>query len=117
MQIQVNTGHNIESDEKLTRHVEAEVRAALTWFSDQITRVEVHLSDERGGKAAGAGDKRCLLEARPTGHQPVVVSHEAATLEDALRGATHKLQHLLESTLGRLHDHKGAEPSGMEEDL
>ena len=88
---------------------------ALSGFSDQITRVEVHFSDEKGGKA-GTGDKRCLLEARPAGRQPVAVSHEASTLEEALDGAAGKLRRLLESTLGRLHDHKGGERGDVEED-
>jgi len=106
MQIQINTDHNVEGHERLAHHIEAEVRAALSQFGDQLTRVEVHLSDETGAKSGGA-DKRCLMEARPAGRQPVAVSHEAATLQDAFDGAAKKLQHLLKSTLGRSHDHKG----------
>jgi ribosome-associated translation inhibitor RaiA len=106
MQIQINTDHNVEGREKLAHHIEADVRAALERFGDQITRVEVHLSDENGAKSGGA-DKRCLMEARLAGRQPVAVSHEAATLQGAFDGAAKKLQHLLESALGRSHDRKG----------
>lgn len=108
MQIQVNTDRNVEGHERLARYIEDKVRAALSQFGDQITRVEVHLSDETGAKSGGA-DKRCLLEARPAGRQPLAVSHEAATVEDAFGGAATKLQHLLKSTLGRAQDHKGGE--------
>ncbi len=105
MQIQINTDHNVDGAEKLAQHFEAEVSAALDRFSGQITRVEVHFSDENGTKS-GAADKRCLIEARPTGHQPLAASHDAATLQGAFDGAAKKVLHLLESTLGRLHDHR-----------
>jgi hypothetical protein len=106
MQIQVNTDHNIEGREGLARHVEAEVESALGKFGDRITRVEVHLSDENAGKGGG-GEKKCVMEARLAGRKPVVVSLEHATLPEAITGASRKLAHLLDSTLGRLTDHKG----------
>ncbi len=107
MQIQVNTDSNIDGREALVRHVEAEVGSSLDRFKDRITRVEVHLSDENAGKAGG-GEKKCLMEARLAGSQPVAVSHAHATLEEAVSGAATKLHHLLESSLGRSSDHKGA---------
>ena len=106
MQIQVNTDANIEGRDELARQIEAEINTALSQFSDQITRVEVHLSDENAGKS-GSADKRCLMEARPAGRQPIAVSHEGATLEEAYSGAAKKLRSSLESTLGRASDHKG----------
>ena len=106
MQIQVNTDANVKGRDDLVRQIEAEINTALSQFSDQITRVEVHLSDENAGKP-GRVDKRCLMEARPTGRQPVAVSHEGATLEEAVSGASKKLRRLLESALGREADHKG----------
>ncbi len=106
MQIQVNTDDNIEGRERLIGRVEAEVGATLARFSDQVTRVEVHLGDENAGKSGGA-DKRCRMEARPSGQQPVAVTHHAATLEEAYEGAAKKLRNLLESRFGRQHDHKG----------
>jgi hypothetical protein len=106
VQIQVNTDDNIEGRDELAGQIEAEVSATLSRFSDQITRVEVHLSDENAGKS-GSADKRCLIEARPAGRQPIAVSHEGATLEEAYRGAAKKLRSSLESTLGRASDQKG----------
>ena len=106
MQILVDTDHNVEGSEQFSHHVETEVRNALHRYADQITRVEVHLSDENGAKS-GSKDKRCLMEARPAGHQPLTVSNDAATLQAAFDGAAKKMTHLLESTLGRLHHHKG----------
>jgi len=106
MKILVDTDHNVKGGEAFAHHIEAEVRTALHRYTDQLTRVEVHLSDENGGKA-GSADKRCLIEARPVGRPSAIVSHDAATLPEAFDGAAKKLQHLLESTLGRLHSHKG----------
>ena len=106
MKILIDTDHNVEGSEQFSHHVEAEVRNALHRYADQITRVEVHLSDENGGKS-GSADKRCLIETRPAGHQPLIVSNDAATLQGAFDGAAKKMAHLLESTMGRLHHHKG----------
>ena len=51
---------------------------------------------------SGTADIRCLLEARPTGRQPLAVSHQAATLVEAVDGAADKLKRAMESLLGRL---------------
>jgi hypothetical protein len=45
-----------------------------------------------------------VMEARLEGRQPVAVTHQAATLDQAVEGAAHKLARLIESTLGRSHD-------------
>jgi ribosome-associated translation inhibitor RaiA len=105
MQIQINTDGNIEAHEQLAQQVEAVVRDGLQRFTEKITRVEVHLSDENSDKKSGAEDKRCLLEARLAGLQPIAVSHEAATIELAVEGALERLTHLLDSTLGRMGNH------------
>jgi len=103
MQIQVNTDNNIEGREKLTDHVRSVVESALNRFKDRITRVEVHLSDQNGDKS-GQGDKRCMMEARLEGRQPTAVTHEAATLDQAVDGAADRIQRLIKSTLGRLQE-------------
>jgi hypothetical protein len=106
MQIQVHTDANIEGGDRFLGHVETEINAGLSRFNDRLTRIEVHLGDENANKS-GEADKRCMLEARPTGQQPVAVTHYAATVEDAISGATHKLSNLLDSKFGRLDSHKG----------
>ncbi len=103
MQVQINTDHNIEGHEALAARVSGIVEHALSRISDHITRVEVHLSDENSDKN-GPNDKRCVMEARLEGRQPIAVTHQAATLDQAVEGAVHKLTRLIESTLGRLHD-------------
>jgi ribosome-associated translation inhibitor RaiA len=105
MHIQINTDHNIKGHESLIAQIHSVVENTLSRFSDHITRVEVHLSDENGDKS-GQNDKRCMLEARLEGHQPIAVIHEAATVDKAVDGAADKLARLIESTLGRLRDQK-----------
>lgn len=105
MQIQINAGHNIDVHEALAAKVSGVVENALSRISDQITRVEVHLSDE-DGKENGINDKRCMMEARLAGRQPVAVTDEAGTIDEAVVGAANKLARLIESDLDRLHDKK-----------
>ena len=102
MKIQFNTDSNVDGNEQLAREVEAVVRNTLDRFSAQITRVEVHLSDENSDKKFGTEDKRCLLEARLAGLQPIAVTHQGGTLMEAVDGAAEKMQRSLDSTLGRL---------------
>lgn len=107
MQIQVNSDDNVESTEDLARLVEKEITKSLGRFSDQITRIEVHLGDENADKSGGA-DKRCMMEARLAGLDPEAATHHGASLEEAYRGAAKKLARTLDRKLGRLNDHKGA---------
>jgi len=74
-------------------------------FKDHLTRVEVHLDDEKGAKA-GRDDLRCLMEARLRSHQPVAVSHHAGSLDEAVDGAARKLRTSIEALPGRLGDHR-----------
>ena len=101
MQIQINTDHNIEGHEALAAQVSGVVESALSRISDHITRVEVHLSSASSHKSS-QNDKRCMMEARLEGRQPIAVTHQAATLDQAVDGAADKLARLIENTLGRL---------------
>ena len=102
MIIQINTDSNIEGNRELAQQIKAVVENGLERFGGQITRVEVHLSDENSDKKFGTEDKRCLLEARLAGLQPIAVTHEAATLEQAVDGAVGKLIRAIDTTLGKL---------------
>jgi len=106
MQVQINTDRNIEGREALADHVRGVVESALSRFSDHITRVEVHLSDENSDKKVGHDAIRCMLEARLEGRQPIAVTHQAPTVDQAVDGAADKLTRLIESTLERQLDQK-----------
>jgi ribosome-associated translation inhibitor RaiA len=101
MKIQVNTDRNIEGSERLTTFLTNLITDDLSRFSDRITRVEVHLSDING-RREGDNDKRCLMEARLQGLQPLVVTENANSHEQAVNGALDKLKSKLDSRLGKL---------------
>ncbi len=107
MQIQVNTDNHIKGTDKLTALVEDLVTSALDRFSDRITRLEVHLTDENSSQKKVGDDKRCKLEARLAGMQPVTVSADGSNLEAAIIAASEKMETLLTRTLDKLDDPKG----------
>jgi ribosome-associated translation inhibitor RaiA len=106
MQVQVNTSHAVKGSQNFEEYVRSSVEAGLERFAQQLTRVEVHFTDENGAKETG-NDKRCALEARPAGLAPVTVTHEAGTLDDALDAAIEKMVRLLTTHFGKLHTAKG----------
>jgi ribosomal subunit interface protein len=103
MHIQINTDSNIDGREEFAIYVKSAVGNSLSRFSDRITRVEVHLSDENSDKS-GQYDKRCMMEARLEGRQPTAVTHQAESLNEAVDGAADKLQRSIESTVEKLND-------------
>ncbi len=106
MQVQVNTDDHIHGGESLAQWVTDEAKTRLARFQDHVTRLEVFLSDLDAGKS-GSQDKRCRIEARVTGRQPVTVTHEADKMANAFIGATDKLARALDTDLGRAKDRHG----------
>ena len=104
MTIQLNTDNNLVVHEAFGDKLQNLLSEELDRFSDQITRLEVHLSDENGQKDS-QNDKRCLLEARLGGRQPIAVVEMADTHELAVIGAIEKLKNSLDSILGRLRNY------------
>ena len=106
MLFQLRTDNHIKNHERLADGIRADVESALTdQLAGRLRRVEVYLQDLNSHK--GGVDKRCAIEAHPAGHQPVTVSNEAPSVDEAVRGAVDKLLHALEHTLGRLSDRGG----------
>lgn len=110
MQILVKSDESIENSQGLIQHVENTVQASLERFSQDITRVEVHLSDQNGARK-GENDKRCLMEARVSGRPPFAVSHDADSVHQAIDGAVDKLERSLESLMGKREDARRVAPS------
>lgn len=102
MQIQVNTDRNIEATENFVGKIEEALKDRLRRFESRITRVEVHLSDENSAAKTFGADKKCVLEARLNGRQPIAVTALESDELVALRSAATKLLSALESALGKL---------------
>jgi ribosome-associated translation inhibitor RaiA len=103
MQIQVNSGNSVAVDDDLIKTAESVARRNLARFEERLTRLEIHVNDLNSHKG-GAQDKRCQIEARPAGMDPVSASHDADTIDAAIRGASQKLERLLDTVFGRLAD-------------
>ncbi len=101
MQIQVHSDNHIEGSARLVEWVSDSVASKLERFDDELTRIVVHLHDDNGAKA-GAHDKRCQIEARPKGLQPLSVTHKSESLEQSIDGAIEKMHHALEHQFGKL---------------
>jgi ribosome-associated translation inhibitor RaiA len=101
MNIQINTGHNIQGNEALIAKFSSIIESSLSRVSDHINKVEVHLKDEDGDKK-GKNDKRCMIEARIEGRQPIAVTNYADSHELAVTGAVDKLKSSIDTIEGRM---------------
>lgn len=99
--VQVNSDNNITGSERLNNYVSSTVSDSLSLYSDQVTSIQVHLGDENSHKG-GEDDKRCMIEARLAGMNPVAVTAHAATIEQAINLAIDKILSALEKAVGRV---------------
>ncbi len=104
MTIQFNTGSNVQGSETMQDRFKDIIANKLDRFADQITRVEVHLTNVNG-KKEGQDDKRCMLEARLEGLQPVAVTSNSDTYDGAVSGAIDKMKTSLDTVIGKLRTH------------
>lgn len=86
MTIQFNTDKNVNGTEEFVAPFITQIEDKLKRFNSHITRIEVHLSDENG-KKDGLKDIRCLMEVRLEGRQPIAVSIQEDTEEQAISKA------------------------------
>jgi ribosome-associated translation inhibitor RaiA len=107
MKIQVNTDRNVEGTERVKEEVRGMIASAVDRFSERLTRIEAHLSDDNSSAKGGGDDMRCVLEARIAGASPLSVSHSAATIEQAVAGAADKLEKVLQRNFDRQGQVKG----------
>ncbi len=103
MNITINSDSSISTSVEQIERITSLVSDELRRFDEQITRIEVHLSDESKRKS-GTDDKRCLMEARLSGLQPIAVSHQAGSVHQACEGATEKLKRALDNATERRRD-------------
>jgi len=113
MQVKVIGDNHVRGSADLANDVESSVEAALKRFGQQITRVEVHLSDENSHKR-GDNDKQCTVEAHVAGLQAMAATGNGGTLNQAVALSLDKLVAQLEHKLGRLGERKGRTAMGGE---
>lgn len=101
MLIQVNTDSQTHGTADLTHSVQALIEDKLGRFANRITRAEVHLTDENGTDKSGGNDKRCMIEVRLAGMDPISATDHGPSHDVALRGAANKMQRQIETIVGK----------------
>lgn len=104
MEIIINTDSRVQNTPGLREHVTSVVQQELKHVSENVTRIEVHLRDVNSDKKGGEDDKKCLIEARVAGSQPVVAEHYASEINLALSGATKQLARALHDASAKARD-------------
>lgn len=107
MHITIKGGSDTTANARWMTEIRGVVEGTLSRFERQITGVDVFLSDENSREKDGNDDKRCLIEARLAGMQPLAVRTNADTFEQAISDCAEKLVRTIESRLGRLADKDG----------
>jgi hypothetical protein len=102
MKVQINTSNDIDNKDTLERWASEYLNEQLARFEQDITSIEVQMTDENHAAKAGAVDKRCMMEARVNGRAPIAVTNFAPDQNLAFRGAADKLLHALEHAFGKL---------------
>lgn len=99
MKIKVNSGESAVTEAMQVRVIER-IEQALRHVRQQVTRVEVHLRDDKRGRK-GPDDLRCLIEARIAGQQPLVVEATGGEMYRTIDDAAGKLQRAVDRAIQR----------------
>lgn len=106
MDIQINTSNAVDGTGGFAEAMEQAARSHLSRFEDRLTRIELHFSDDSAARGT-VNDKRCSIEARLAGDDPITVTNEAATLDLAASGALTKMTTALDRQMGKSTSRKG----------
>jgi hypothetical protein len=107
MQVRVDVDDHIDGSEGLMVRVEGVVEGSLDRFQGRVGRVDVHLSQR---VRSGFGHHLCCrMEAFAGSLTPIVVSHEAVTLTEAIHAAAAKLKRAVLIVLRRQVDSGSAD--------
>ncbi len=114
MQVRVDVDDHIDASEELMIRVEGVVEGSLDRFQGRVLRVDVHLS-QLSRAQPGHRDMCCRMEAYAGALAPIVATHEAVTLTEAIHAASAKLARAVQAALGRRKEKAAtAEPEAQE---
>ncbi|MDQ8023570.1 MAG: hypothetical protein REI94_17150 [Moraxellaceae bacterium] len=100
MRIEVSIDTRAADRTSVMAALAAEVEAGLKHYRMRLTSAQLHLRDTNGPRAGV--DHRCALEVRPAGSDPIAVTHEAATVNESVKGAIAKMNQRLATVFGKL---------------
>lgn len=104
MTIQINTDKHIDGYSRMNEFFSGEIKKEFDRFSNKVTRIEVHFGDENSSKF-GKNDKRCIIEARVEGKNPIAVTTHSDKIEKAFNEAVIKVKRSLDNTLEKMRGH------------
>lgn len=95
MHIEISS-KGFSTTEAMREHITSHIESALHAVADRLTRIEVHLGDTNASKG-GPDDKRCMIEARPKGGDPIAVEHFGSDVYDTVEETASKLRRALQT--------------------
>jgi hypothetical protein len=105
MLFQFNSDNYVHGDTTTETRVQSLVEARLRYVQHRLSRVEVHIGEINGPR--GGVDKRCAVELRPNGLDPITATDTADTIEQAAAGAADKALIAFQRVIGRTTTRKG----------
>lgn len=99
MTVQINYG-DVESSDSLSQYTNDKLTSALSAYQDRVTRVEVHLRDDKQGRT-GPDDLRCMMEVRLAGDNPFSVEARGEDMYVVVNDAAGKLKRAVAKHVGR----------------
>ena len=103
MEIRVHTDNHITGSENFFEKYSEELNKKLHRFTEYLSGADIYFVDENKAKAS-INDKKCTIEIKIKNKPPEAVSHNADTINLAFNGAIDKMNHLLDSRIGKLHN-------------
>ncbi|RNC80492.1 MAG: HPF/RaiA family ribosome-associated protein [Phycisphaera sp.] len=100
MHIEINYRDG-NSSQMLDQRIDETLRHTIGHLADRLTRLEVHLGDENAHKG-GTNDKRCLIEARPKGLDPIAIETHGEDFYETVKEAAGKLKRALDNRFDKL---------------
>lgn len=115
MNIEIRTDKNIQNSERLISYVRDELNQEFQRYSEKITSISVHFSDENGPKG-GEDDIQCMLEVHPAGLKSVVVRHRGHNIDTAIHGAIDRIKRGLEHSFEKNEPQRGVQHEFVDAD-
>jgi len=103
IQVQIHWS-DVEKSDALGEHIEKQIAHALRHHENRFTRVDVHVHDDKAGRR-GDADKRCVIEARPAGADPLAVEDHGEEFYATVAGAAKKLERAAQHFVDRHRTH------------
>lgn len=104
MEIQINSDNNLRVSKEYNIQLKQLLSTKLRRFDKYLSRIELYLSDVNGSKD-GVNDRKCVIEARIKGKDPLVVTSIDENHDKAIALSLEKLKSSLDSVLGKLKEH------------